>query len=118
MHLRQQVKHMLCRAWLVLVVVREGKVFVFLVVFFVVVVFRIMQLYKTHYADIFLMASDVVEKMMEKCAHFEEGLHSLIARRTGHQNLEGKKDGQKFFHFGGKVTSLWLSVLYQYGCQF
>lgn len=86
----------------VVVVVLKREVFVFGVVLFVVYVVGIVQFDKAHDADIFLMAGDVVDKMMEKCAHFEEGLHSLIARRTGRQNLEGKENGQVFFHFGGK----------------
>ncbi len=86
----------------VVVVVLEREVFVFGVVCLVVFVVGIMQPDKFSNADFFLVAGNVVDKMMEKCAHFEEGLHSLIARRTGRQNLEGKKDGQVFFHFRGK----------------
>lgn len=84
------------------VVVLEGQVFVLVVVGFVVMVVGIVQLHKTSNANVFLIAGKMVEKMMKKCAHFEDGLHSLIARRTGRQNLEGKEYGQEFFHFRGK----------------
>ena len=102
MKVRQQTGRLRRKILLVVVVVLEGEVFVFGVICLVVFVVEIVQLHKTHDADIFLVAGDVVEKMMKKCAHFEEGLHSLIARRTGRQNLEGKKDGQVFFHRRGE----------------
>ena len=84
------------------------------VVALVVFVVGIVQLHKIHDADFFLVASDVVNKMMEKCAHFEEGLHSLIAWRTGRQNLEGKEYGQIFFHFGSKGSGLGFLFIYYF----
>ena len=99
---RQQTGRLRRKILLVVVVVLEGEVFVFGVVCFVVFMVGIVQFHKIHDADIFLMAGEVMEEMMKKCAHFEEGLHSLIARRTGRQNLEGKKDGQVFFHRRGE----------------
>lgn len=87
---------------LVAVVVLKRKVFVLGVVGFVVFVVGIVQFYKTHDADIFLLAGKVMEEMMKKCAHFEEGLHSLTRWRTGCQNLERKENGQEFFHFRGE----------------
>jgi hypothetical protein len=92
------------RKVLLVVKVLEGEVFVSCVVSLVVFVLGIVQLDKIHDADIFLVAGDVVEKMMEKCAHFEECLHSLIDRRTSRQNLEGKKMGKYFFISGTKVV--------------
>ena len=99
---RQQTGRLRRKVLLVVVVVLKREVFVFGVVFLVVFLVGIVQLHKIHDVDIFLMAGEVVDKMMKKCAHFEEGLHSLIARRTGRQNLEGKEYGQDFFHFRGK----------------
>ena len=87
---------------LVVVVVLEGKAFVFGVVCLVVFVVGVVQFHEIHDANIFLMTGEVVEEMMKKSAYFEEGLHSLIARRTGRQNLKGKEDEQVFFHFRGK----------------
>ena len=89
-------------AIIVVMVVVKGEFFVFAVVFLVVFVVGIMRLHKIHDANIFLLAGYVVEEMMEKCAHFEEGLHSLIARQTGRQHLKSKEDEHKFFHFRGK----------------
>lgn len=68
----------------------------------VVFVVGIVQMHKIHDADFFLVAGEVLDKMMEKCAHFEEGLHSITCRRTGRQNLECKENEQIFFHFEGK----------------
>lgn len=99
---RQQTGRLRRKVMLVVVAVLEGEIFVFGVVCLVVFVVGIVQLHKIHDADIFLMAGEVVEEMVEKCAHFEKGLHSLIARRTGRQNLESKENRQIFFHFGGK----------------
>ena len=103
---RQQTGRLRRKVLLVVVVVLKREVFVFGVVFLVVFVVEIVQLHKIHDADTFLVAGDVVEEMMEKCAHFEEGLHSPIDRRTGRQNLEGKKNGQVFFHIGDKGSGL------------
>ena len=97
-------------------VVLEGQVFVFAVVCLVVFVVGIVQLNKIHDADIFLVAGDVVDKMMEKRADFEEGMNSSIVRRTCRQNLESKKQGQVFFHCKGKDSCLWvLFILYFFG---
>jgi hypothetical protein len=103
----------LWRNILLVVVVLEGQVFVFAVVCLVVFVVGIVQLNKIHDADIFLVAGDVVDKMMEKRADFEEGMHSIIVRRTCRQNLKSKKQGQVFFHCKGKDSCLWvLFILY------
>ncbi len=106
---RQQTGRLRRKVLLAMVVVLEGEVFVFGVVCLVVFVVGIVQLHKIHDAEIFLMAGEVMEKMMEKCAHFQEGLQSLIARRTGRQNLERKEDEQIFFHFRGEGSGLWRS---------
>ena len=101
------------------VVVVEWQFFVFVVVFFVVFVVGIVQLHKIHNTYLLLLTSKVMDKMMKKCAHFEEGLHSLTSWRTGRQNLEGKEDGQKFFHFRGKGRGfggfVYLYFLYRSG---
>ncbi len=97
---RQQTGRL--RHMILLVVVLEGEVFVSGVVCLVVFVVRIMQLHKIHDSHFFLVAGEVLDKMMEKCAHFEDGLHSMTCRRTDRQNLEGKENGQIFFHFERK----------------
>lgn len=93
-------------AAIAVMVMMEWQFFVFGVVCFVVVVVGIVQLHIIHNADIFLLASEVVYKMMEKCTHFEEGLQSTIGWRTGCQNLESKENGYKFLHFRGKGSGL------------
>lgn len=98
----QQTGRLRRKVLLVVVVVVKRKIFVFSMVCLVVFVAGIVQIHKIHDADFFLVAGDVMDKMMKKCAHFEEGLHSLACWRTGRQNLEGKEDGQIFFHFRGK----------------
>lgn len=99
---RQQTGRLWRKILLVVVVVLEGEVCVFGVVFLVVLVVGIVQFDKAHDADIFLMADDVVGKMMKKCAHFHDSMHSLNCWRTGRQNLQSKEDGQEFFHLRGK----------------
>lgn len=84
------------------VVVLERQVFMFGVFCLVVVVVKIVQLDKIQQSDFLLMTGKVMDKMMEKCAHFQEGLHSLATWRTGRQNLEGKTNEQVFFHCGNK----------------
>lgn len=87
---------------MVVVVRMKREVFVSCVIFFVVLVIRVMQIHKIPDADFLLMVGQVVDKMMEKCAHFEECLHSLNCWRAGRQNLEGKKNEQTFIHLTGK----------------
>ncbi|MBK9338625.1 MAG: hypothetical protein IPM98_19685 [Lewinellaceae bacterium] len=90
-------------ATIAVVVVPEGKVLMFGVVCLVVFVVGIVQPHKIYDADFFLVADNVVGKMMEKCTHLEDVLHSLTCWRTGRQNLKGKEDGQNFLHRRGKV---------------
>lgn len=82
-----------------MVVVLEREIFVFGVVCLVVFVVKIVQLDEINDADIFLMAGYVVDKMMEKCAHFHDSQHTLIAWRTGRQNLESQEYREVFFHW-------------------
>lgn len=68
------------------VVVVERQVFVFAVVSIVVVVVSVMQFHEINQADFFLMASNMVDEVMEKIAHFEYSLNTLIGWRGGRQN--------------------------------
>ena len=77
-----------------------------------VFVIRVMQMHKIQDADFFLVVGEVVDKMMEKCAHFEECLHSLSCWRTGRQNLEGKENRQIFIHRTGKGSLLGVCLLF------
>ena len=56
---------------LVVVMMLEGEFFMLGVVFLVVFMIGIMQLHKIHYADFFIMADEVVYKMIEKCTRFD-----------------------------------------------
>lgn len=96
--LRKQPEGLQVQA-LVLVVMAERQVFMLVVVGLVVFVVGVMQFEIAANAELLLVTNDVVDEVMKKCAHFEEGLHALIGWRTGRQNLEGKEDGQNFFHF-------------------
>lgn len=82
------------------VVVLEGKVFVFGMVGFVVFVVGIVQVNEINQTDFFLMTSHMVEEMMEKPSQFQDSLDTLIGWRGGRQNQQGKGYGEAFYHCG------------------
>ncbi len=95
---RQQTGRLWRKVLLVVVVVLKREVFVFGVVFLVVFVVEIVQLHEIHDANIFLMAGDVMDKMIEKCAQFDNALNSLIGRRGSRQQQQSHDYGKGFFH--------------------
>lgn len=77
----------MCRI-LMVVVVLEGQVFVLAVVGNVVVVVKVMQFHELNQADFFLMANNMVDEVVEKIAHFQDSINSLVVWRGSHQKQQ------------------------------
>ena len=95
--LRQQPKTVRGQVLLV-VVVAERQVFVLLVVFLVVLVVGVVQCHEVHDANLFTVAGDVVNEMVNKPTKLHHGADALSGGRSCHQHQEGKGYGQEFFH--------------------
>ena len=98
LHLRKQVKHMLCGCWMVLMVVRERKVFVVLVVFLVVLVFGVVQSHEVTQSDFLAVAGDVVDEMVNEPTQLHHRADALPSGRAGRQHQQSKGYEQEFFH--------------------
>ncbi len=107
---RQQTGGLRRKVLLVVVVTLKREVFVVGVAFFVVLIVAIVQMHKIHDADFSLVTVEVMQKVMKKCARFDNSPHNLMSWRA-HCQHQGRKEYRTVFLHGGKVTFFVLLVL-------
>lgn len=87
------------RGMIRLMVMLEGKILVFSVIFLVVVVVGVVQFHECGQSDRFVVSLHVVDEMMDEGTHFVEHAQATRTRRTGRQQLENEQEGKGGFHF-------------------